>query len=320
MRRRLPLLLLFLASCATTPSPVAGAGQASGASDHPLVGRIYDVRSGAFVAREALEQAVARADLVLLGEVHDNPEHHRLQASLVRAAARGGGRPAVAFEMIDVNLQPALESAGGEPEAVAAAVDWDRSGWPSFALYRPIFEVAQAEELRLIAANLPRAAARAVVMEGADSLEPALQAEVERHWPRGAGQLAAAHEEMRVAHCGHLPEAMLEPMVLAQLARDAQLARSLLNGAGEGRAILIAGNGHVRRSGVPRLLDGLAPGRRRVSVGMFEVDPEVTSASEAVRAADAASEGRAPAFDFVLFTPAQDREDPCEGLKKKAGG
>lgn len=315
MLRYLPVVLLMLASCATWRAPAPETWEATQHREHPLVGRIYDVRSGTFVEREVLDEAVARADFVLLGEVHDHPDHHRLQASLTRAAARGGHTPPVAFEMIDLALQPAVDAAGAEPDAIAAAVNWDRSGWPAFAIYRPIFVAAQESGLRVIAANLSRATARAVVMEGVSALDPALRTDVEAHWPPAPELLAASHAEMRVSHCGHFPEAMLEPMVLAQLARDAQLARGLVEASSGGRGILIAGNGHVRRSGVPALLEQMVPARKVVTVGMLEVEEQETAADAAVKVADPASEGRGPAFDFVLFTPAQEREDPCAAMK-----
>src|SRR5687768_4939373 len=67
--------------------------------NHPLTGRIWDVASGEFIDRPTLIMRLARAEFVLLGEKHDNPDHHRLQAEVVRGLIAAGRRPAVGFEM-----------------------------------------------------------------------------------------------------------------------------------------------------------------------------------------------------------------------------
>ena len=61
--------------------------------DHPLVGRNWDTRAQAFVTRDALIQRAAGARLVLLGEIHDNADHHRLQAEVLAALLKAGRTP-----------------------------------------------------------------------------------------------------------------------------------------------------------------------------------------------------------------------------------
>src|SRR5215204_1457467 len=56
--------------------------------NHPLTGRIWDVASGEFIDRPALIMRLARAEFVLLGEKHDNPDHHRLPAGVPPSVSR----------------------------------------------------------------------------------------------------------------------------------------------------------------------------------------------------------------------------------------
>ena len=101
-------------------------------------------------------------------------------------------------------------------------------------------------------------------------------------------------------------------MIVAQRARDAQMAEALLTVPTSGGAVLIAGNGHVRNDyGVPAYIRRLDPGTRTVSIALLEVDGERTTVE---RYADRFS-GRFP-FDYVWFTPAVDDEDPCEKFRK----
>ena len=67
----------------------------SGGAAHPLVGQIYRVADGGLVSETELIEAAAAADFVLIGERHDNRDHHRLQARIVRSLqrARAGRAP-----------------------------------------------------------------------------------------------------------------------------------------------------------------------------------------------------------------------------------
>ncbi|HEY6808620.1 MAG TPA: ChaN family lipoprotein [Myxococcales bacterium] len=277
--------------------------------ENPLVGRIWNGTS--FVGDEALDAAVRSADFVLLGETHDNPDHHALEARLVRIAAQGK-RPAVVFEMLDVSQQAKVDAAPRTPEGIAEAVDWSHGGWPDFSLYRPVFEAALAAGLPIVAGNFTKAQMNAIVREGAAKVPPDVAALLERQ-PEPAAEVAEAERaEMRAQHCGQLPETLLAPMVLAQHARDAQLA--IRTAASAEGAILVAGSGHARTDrGVPVHLGRLAPGRRILSVAFIEVSPGMQS-PEGLAAEFGAS--RMP-FDFAVFTPAAQREDPCKAFEKR---
>jgi len=306
--------LLAIACAASGLGPFA----ASHHADHPLVGTIWSRAHDGPVALATLEAALADARFVLLGEAHDNPDHHRIQARLVRALARRDPPPAVVFEMLDPARQDAIDAflaaapgAGGarDADAFAARVDWAHSGWPDFALYRPLFQAVLDARLPIVAAELPRgrtladdAPERSAPFGLDESLPPA--------------ERAARLDELFAGHCELVPRAALAPMLAVQRARDARLALALLRAAGgpdrepgraAGRAVLVAGGGHVRDGDVPALLVRAGvPRDAMASVGLLAVDPE------APQVADTAADR----FDFAVFTPAAEREDPCEALRE----
>lgn len=295
--------LCALLACASSP------WRAPLHREHPLVGRIWN--GTAFVDQQALDAAVQAAHFALLGETHDNPDHHALQARLVRVAAQGR-KPAIVFEMLDVSQQAALDAAPRSSDALAQAVDWSHSGWPDFSFYRPIFDAALAAGLPIVAGNFTRAQMSAIVTGGPAKLPPEIAALLQREGEPSPEVLEAERAEMRAEHCGYLPETLLGPMALAQRARDAQLASRMA--ASESGSILIAGSGHVRTDrGVPVHLAVLASGRPHVSVAFVEVLPARQAPEEY---AEAFSASRLP-FDFVVFTPAAQREDPCKALEKR---
>ncbi len=314
--RRLPyavatvgLALIVLSSCA--PGPL-GLWQSPFARDHPLVGRLWDVRAGSFVEPAAFFDAAGEADYVLLGEQHDNADHHRFQAWTLRALLRRGRWPAVVFEQVDREKAEILASVAPQARALgrgeaadylAEALDWEAGGWPAFREYKPVFAEALGAGLALVAGNVK-------LGHGAD-----VSRSRELAWmpplPAGAREILA--EEIRVSHCGMAPESMVAPMIDAQRARDAVMARSLV-GAGRGRgAVLIAGFGHTRRDfAVPLYVEVLAPGARVVSLAMLGVRAGADAPGDY---ADAFGRKDLP-FDFVWFTPRASEGDPCEEFRE----
>ncbi len=329
MSLRLCLAFLLACGCASStstnrappPEPRTRTWQSPLHQDHPLAGRIWDVRQGRQVEEPALLEELSRARFVLLGERHDNPDHHLLQAELVRALTASGRKPVLAFEMLDVEQQAAEDAAlarePGNPDAIAQAVTWERSGWPDWSLYRPIFAVGTERGLRIAGANLPRAQVKELVMRGPETLPPETRSRLGLDTPLPEDVARAMRAEMHESHCGHLPESMLEPMVLAQRARDAQMADRLRTTASDDGAILITGAGHARTDrGVPAQLARLAPGLPVRSLAFLEVSPEAPEPRDYV---PSDSPGGLP-YDYVWFTPASAREDPCAVFREKSLG
>jgi len=282
---------LFVSACAETqPGWIAEVER-----DHPMVGRIIDPATGGTItAGEAITRA-SRARYIFLGEKHDNPDHHLIQARLIQAVTDAGRRPAVVWEMIDEDQTPKLlqflASNPSNGALMGSALGWERSGWPDWAIYRPIADAA-------IAARLPMAAAsprRAVLRRPAPAASFALPASL----------LDGLKDELLQSHCGQLPGTALGPMATAQQRRDLAMADSLMAHATADGAVLIAGNGHARRDrGAPWWLMrlGVAP-TSILSVGVLEVDP--------VRRQPEAMASLAAQFDLIYLTPRTDSEDPC---------
>jgi uncharacterized iron-regulated protein len=270
------------------------------------------------VERAGLVDQLQRARFVLLGERHDNADHHRLQAEIVRALVRRGRRPAVAFEMFTTDDAPRLArqlaAAPRDADGLAEAVEWARSGWPPWAMYRPIVQAALEAGLPVVAANLSATLTRSLRSQGRAALAPATAAELGLEAPLPPEIQAELQAELRRAHCGQGAEATLERMALIQRARDAQMAASLVDAdRGEG-AVLITGAGHARGDrGVPMHLRVRRPDASTISLAFVEVSDAWLEPG-----AYAAARGWLP-FDYVWFTPGVDTPDPCGAPPRPAG-
>ena len=302
-------LLAMLSACAAT------SWQSTYGRNHPLVGKIWDVAAGKFIDRQSLLIRLARADFVLLGEKHDNPDHHSLQAQVLRGLIAAGRRPAVGFEMFSLDdagaIAKHLARAPSDAAGLGPAVNWQKSGWPDWAMYQPIAEAALAAKLTIVATNLPLATARQMSRDGL-ALEPSVRRALGLDRPLSDAVLATMAADIRNSHCGYGSAESVQTMVQVQRARDAQMAQSLSAAASADGAVLVAGAGHVRNDyGIPVYLTARAPGRRVVTIAFVEVD-ELEPEPDKYLLAGAA--GRAP-FDYLWFTPRLDDEDACEKFK-----
>lgn len=256
-----------------------------------------------------------RSRFVLLGEKHDNPDHHRLQAWVLDRLVRSGRRPAVALEMLDSTVEEDLrrhrDENPGDVDGIRTAVRWDESGWPPWAVYRPIAEVAVRSGLELVPANLARDDADRVAREGFGVLPGKLRERMGLDAPLPDAVGRALRDEIYDAHCRMLPESALEGMVRVQRARDAWMTDRLLASAPERGAVLIAGTGHVRRDrGVAALLTRHAGPGEILAVAFLEVpDPSGTE--------DEPEGIREERFDVIWYTPRSDAEDPCERFREQ---
>jgi uncharacterized iron-regulated protein len=301
-------LALVVPACSTVSS--------KSSPGHPLTGRIWDVSAARYVDRDALDGVLARADFVLLGERHDNPDHHRLQAEVLRNLIAAGRRPAVGFEMFDLDDAGAiaghLAAAPNDAAGLGQAVNWNERGWPDWRMYQPIAEAALEAKLRIVPTNLPLATVRKMRSAGLAALDPRAVRALGLDRPLPEPLTARLADDIRAAHCGYASEESVKAMVAIQRARDAQMAQSLAASGNPQGAVLIAGAGHVRNDyGIPLYVAANAPGKRVVSIAFLEIDKQKLEPREYARAYP---DGKLP-FDYVRFTPRVDDEDPCEKLK-----
>ena len=241
------------------------------------------------------------ADVVLLGEVHDNAEHHILQARLTAALQPS----AIVFEMIEPGqargITPRLRK---DAVALEAHLAWEDRGWPDFSMYFPLFFMSH--RAAIFGGALPRDDVRRAVSESGAAVlgDAATLFGLDQALP--ADQQETRNALQQAAHCNALPENILPGMVEAQRLRDAALARAVVNALAQnndGPVVVIAGNGHIREDwGIPHAL-------RHYAEATGESLTIATLAQYEVEAPDT------PPVTHWVVTSAAPRSDPCEGFK-----
>ena len=246
------------------------------------------------ISPEGLE-ALPPAPIVILGETHDNPVHHALQARAIAAI-----RPsALVWEMLTADQAARMPEVRDDAAVVGAALGWEGTGWPDFAMYFPLVQAAGAA--RHFGGGVPREQARGAFAQGAAAVFAGDAARFGLDVALRPDDQAAREAEQFDAHCAAMPLAMMGGMVEAQRLRDAELARVALVALEQtgGPVVVIAGSGHARRDqGIPAALSLASPGIGVLSLAFLESDP-----------------GAGAPFDLWLVTDPAEREDPCASLR-----
>lgn len=293
MRILLLCCICLLAACQAPqvlppPAPLAPLGR-----EHAEFGRIVELASGKVIGPQQLVERLAQAERVLVGEQHDNPDHHALQLWLARELSRRRPQGSVLLEMLDPGQQDRVAAAQlasragqvlGDPvEALAWQPGWD------WSLYGPLVRYHLRQPYPLLAANLDRDEIRRIYRQ-----RPVL---------RGQRSTAAVVrdrllENIRESHCGLLPDSQLPAMLAVQQWRDRRMAEALL--AAPRPSLLLAGAFHVRKDlGVLLHLADLGAVQGQAVLILAEVGRQVDA-------------GMA---DYVWFTAAQPEQDHCAKLR-----
>ena len=142
--------------------------------------RVYDIGKQAFTDFESMLAELAKADVVFVGEQHDDQNTHRLEAAILDGLRRRGVPVTLSLEMFERDTQPSVNSYLSAGISEAEFLKASRP-WPRYATdYRPLIELAKAHGWPVIAANIPRRFASSVAKAGLTALDTLTP--TERSW------------------------------------------------------------------------------------------------------------------------------------------
>jgi uncharacterized iron-regulated protein len=195
--RPAPVTLLLLAAAALPPTGAFAQDSTPGvpaAEDTAYTAGDYRVFTGAGGAAtlDDVVAAMAPHTVVFIGETHDDPTQHMLEAELWKRAYEAYGDPATAgmdarpvalsLEFFQRDTQPIVDEylAGLITDKAFKA---DGRPWPRYETdYRSMVDFARENGLTVIAANAPRRYANRVTRLGRESLD-ALSADAKASLP-----------------------------------------------------------------------------------------------------------------------------------------
>jgi uncharacterized iron-regulated protein len=250
--------------------------------------------------------AMADSDAVMLGETHDDPVAHYLEAELLRLAyeAHAAKRPLVlSLEMFERDVQTVLDeyltSLIPETHFLRSSRPWNNYQ----ADYRPMIEYAKEHKFPVIAANAPRRYVNRVTRLGIGSLD-ALSAQA-KAWlpPLPYADASPAYVEKFRNLMSQMPSAAAAtpsttpgPALASQSLWDASMAHAISEQLKQRKdALVIHVNGKFHseeRMGIPDHLSRYRPNTRMLIVTMVVASgyPELEV------------KGQTKLGDFVIFT------------------
>jgi len=189
--------------------------------------RMIDTERGDVVDLVTLANRIADADVVFLGEEHDNDTAHELQYALTRLLHERREHVAISLEMFERDVQPRLDLYLAGVIDEANFLEHARP-WPNYPEhYRPGVEYARENGLAVLAANCPRPLASRVSKRGLLSVagDPWTAAQVDDF----DGEYRDRINELMGTHGNNLEEADRRRFFGAQCVKDDTMAESIAN-------------------------------------------------------------------------------------------
>ena len=279
--RMLPVVVFALIA------PVMGCVTARSVDD-----RLFDLQMQKDVPLSEALDRMRQSKVVLVGEQHTNPGHHRAQLAVIRQLHESGVKTAIGMEMFRTDSQADLDRwvSGEIATAEFEKIYYDNWNY-DWSLYRPIFEYARQEKIPMVGLNVPREITRQVARQGFQSLSKQQKEQLSNITCRVD---QAYMEYIRRSYGAHAHGNLnFIYFCEAQLVWDNIMAASsvaYLKSNPESVMVLLAGAAHVRKQAVPAQI------RKRADIPYLVILPEVPGDidSQTVDGADA---------DFLFLGP-----------------
>ena len=317
------LLAGLLSACTSMPPKL----------QDPLANRIFISSTGAEISEQVLLDELAGADVIYLGEKHDQPEHHRLQVSIIKALVDRGLKPAIGLEMLTVDeTSIAMLYTQGVPHSLMqgkhiSAEDWlrQRLGWQAhnssdWQFYGPILVLAREHKLTVFGADLPEPLRSRITKVGKNGLSPVEKGQIIDTGLENDNYRHFMYDRFKQAHCGWGSDDYLSRLYDNWLARNDTMAGGIvrtLEEAGNAPVILVVGAGHTQFNlGVYERVENQAPHLKQVNIGFQPLAGDLLPLADYL--IETEFEGRSYGWEhqYIWLTnphlPAA--EDPCKAF------
>jgi uncharacterized iron-regulated protein len=200
-------------------------------------------------SRDELRQATQNADIIYIGEVHDNAVDHKYECAVVRNLIQSKVPFAIGWEMFDRTQQHLLDQwDSGEInlKALFRQTGFDQS-WAVYSpVYGRILKIAQRWSCPNIALNAPQSLVHKIARN--QSLTPKEKGML----PSGFSTDKSAYRNFVSLMGGHpgMPSARIRAFFAAQNTWDQTMADRILKfrfteGNGARKLVVLTGRGHV---------------------------------------------------------------------------
>jgi uncharacterized iron-regulated protein len=226
-------------------------------------------KEGKSVEYQKMITELAKADVVLFGEMHDNSINHWLELQVAKDLYAINPKLTLGFEMFEADNQLVLnEYLTGvieERHLLSEAKVWDNYKND----YKPLIEFCKAQKLNAIATNVPRRYANLVYRKGIETLAT-LPEEARQHiapLPIEIDLELPGYKNMISSMGGHGGPGSGENMARSQAVKDATMAHFIIQNLKEGIFIHYHGAYHSQNfDGIYHYLKKAKPSLKVVTI------------------------------------------------------
>lgn len=206
---------------------------------------------------EALAARLAQKRVVMIGEVHDRYDHHLNQLELICRLHRRHPDLAIGLEFFQQPFQDPLDAyleRHIDTREMLVKTEYYNRWQFDYRLYAPILEFAREQGIPVVALNAPQEISSKVAREGISALSDAERAQLPAQLDHN--NLPGYRKRLRAVFEQHpeIQHMSFDKFVEAQLLWDetmAERAARYLKAHPQRFLVVLAGDGHVIRSGIP---------------------------------------------------------------------
>ena len=226
--------------------------------------KVLRIKDGEVIGFEQMLQEIKGNRIILIGETHDNPEHHENQLQIVKALDDENIPVAIGLEMFRADNQPVLDdwvSMKLTPEEFIG-IYYNNWGMP-WPLYQDIFLFARKKGIPLIGLNVPKEITdrvakygfTALTQEEMGQLPPGISCDVDATYMKFIKRVYLAHS--------YAANKEFTSFCEAQMVWDTAMAwhtLKFLENRPENTAVILAGVGHAWKRAIPERIKRLNGG------------------------------------------------------------
>lgn len=289
----LTLLLLFLSSC----TPLASVPDKQPTEQrHPLIDIIISLPNQQPIAKDELINKVINADVIYLGERHDNMFHHALQLEFINLIMKKGAIPAIGFEVFSVDQTSILlsyidmKNMSHMQTGLSSADDWlqnklqlNSKNNKTWKYYGGLVKHAFNNDLTIFGIDLNKTLRHRITKLGISKLSAVEKLLLQPASVIDDNYRQYMHQQFKKGHCGWGETSHLDRLYDNWNARNSMMAHSLNEMAkshNKGPVIVILGAGHTQYNrGVIDSLTRLNPELNQVNLTFTAVVDDIKQAT-----------------------------------------
>jgi uncharacterized iron-regulated protein len=232
---------------------VAGCHTTSTKAQLPL----YDLSSNMNLEYSQAVERIKQVPIILVGEHHSNPSHHKVQLAVIQSLQKAGEDVAIGLEMFRKESQPALDRwiTGKLTEKEFSAIYLENWNFP-WPIYRDIFIFARQHGIAMVGLNVTSGITRQVAYHGYGSLDDDqreaignISCDVSQQYKQFIKDAFGAHGHGNFDFTNFCEAQLVWDNVMAHNALE------YIKKHPQKRLVILAGTGHARKMGIPAQIE-----------------------------------------------------------------